>query len=193
MDKKNIALGILGVVLLATGTLYYLLVGRSGKNPPKVIFEKIYPEKKVNNEKFTLYLPDDNLEKLVRKEIEIASETNNNKTNINRVFDIIKSEMNYRFSYKNESGATEEAYFLDEGVKLLNIYEDGSDLYLNFNYKFKDSMKTSEQELLVIYSIVNTIIESSKYKRVKILVNNKEIEKLNFYRLSKFYEKNLEI
>ncbi|WP_372712858.1 GerMN domain-containing protein [Ilyobacter sp.] len=190
MNKKNIALIFLGVVLLTTGTAYYLLVGRYDKIPPKIIFEKTDSEKKMSKEKITLYIPDENLAKLKVKEVEVDSGSGNE---ISMVFELLKSEMNYEFRYRGESGDKVEAPFLDEGVKLLNIYRDGEDIYLNFNYKFKENMKIPEQELLIVYSIVNSITQSSGYKRVKILVNNKEVDKLNFYRLSKFYEKNLEI
>jgi hypothetical protein len=192
LNKKNIALGFLGAVLLTTGIAYYLVVGRYDKIPPKVILEKSHVEKERKKEKFTLYVPDENLENLQLKEIEIELE-NYTDNEIDIIFDLLKSEMDYEFIYKSESGEKVEAPFLSEGVKLLNTYRDGEDIYLNFNYKFKENMKTSGQELLIVYSIVNTITESSGYKRVKILVNNKEIDKLNFYRLSKFYEKNLEI
>lgn len=192
LNKKNIALGFLGAVLLTTGTAYYLVVGRYDKIPPKVIFEKPHLEKKFKKEKFTLYIPDENLENLQLKEKEVELD-DQSYDEIDKIFELLKSEMDYEFIYKSKSGEKLEAPFLDGGVKLLNIYRDGNDIYLNFNYKFKENMKTSGQELLIVYSIVNSITQSSDYKRVKILVNNKEIDKLNFYRLSKFYEKNLEI
>lgn len=192
LNKKNIALGFLGAVLLTTGIAYYLVVGRYYKIPPKVIFEKPHLEKELKKEKFTLYIPDENLEKLQLKEKEVELD-DQSYDEIDIIFELLKSEMDYEFIYKSKSGDKLEAPFLDGGVKLLNIYRDGNDIYLNFNYKFKENMKTSGQELLIVYSIVNSITQSSDYKRVKILVNNKEIDKLNFYRLSKFYEKNLEI
>ncbi|WP_319369978.1 GerMN domain-containing protein [uncultured Ilyobacter sp.] len=192
MNKKNIALGFLGALLLTTGTAYYLLVERYDKIQPKVIFEKDGPEKKLKKEKFILYIPDDNLEKLKlqEREAEVAGSSDNL---INLIFELLKSEIDYKFRYRGESGDELEAPFLDEGVKLLNTFIDGQDVYLNFNYNFKENMKTPQQELLIVYSIVNSITQSAEYKRVKILVNNKEIDRLNFYRLSKFYEKNLEI
>jgi hypothetical protein len=193
LDKKKIFLGILGVILLVMGTAYYIFVMTPSKNPPVVIFEKSQSEQKVEKGKITLYVPDEKLEKLNTIDIEVETDTNG-EMGIDQIFELLKSQMDYKFQYKSESSEKiEEAPFLEEGVKLLNTYRDGMDIYLNFNYRFKENMRTPNQELLIIYSLVNTIIEAGKCERVKILVNNQEIEKLNFYKLSKFYEKNFEI
>lgn len=193
MDIKKIFLGILGVVLLGTGIAYYNLVVVSGKNPPKVIFEKAKGEEKAEMKEMTLYIPDEKLEKLEAIDIEVEAD-DHGEIGTGQIFELLKSHMDYKFQYKSEgSDKVEEAPFLEEGVKLLNTYRDGLDIYLNFNYRFKENMKTPDQELLIIYSLVNTIVEAGVCDRVKILVNNQEIEKLNFYKLSKFYEKNFEI
>ena len=105
----------------------------------------------------------------------------------------LKEELAYTLKYTDKDGKVVEIPFLKDEVQLLDVYFDGADVYLNMNYHFRENMKIISQEIFIIYSIVNTLTEDNRYKRVKFLINDKEVEQLNFYKLSNFYERNLEI
>ena len=68
--------------------------------------------------------------------------------------------------------------FLGENVKLLNVYFEREKLYLNFNDKIRHKMKSSEEELTIIYSIVNSMVELDGIKEVKFLVEDREVKKM---------------
>ena len=75
-------------------------------------------------------------------------------------------------------------------IKVLGMYMNGSDLYLDLSQEFLEMSKTPEEELYLIYSIVNSITSVKSIKRVKIIINGQEIDKGKYSVLSKFYERN---
>ncbi len=181
---------ILGAVLLVTGYFYYSMVVRV--NPPKEIYQEKEEAREIVKERITVYLPDENSEGLTTKEVEVVSGATEEER-IKNIFDLLQGELSYNIVYTDEEGKVVEVPFLKGEVQLMDVFIDGKDLYLNLNYHFRENMKTISQEIFIIYSIVNTLTEDGRYNRVKFLINNKEVEQLNFYNLSDFYEKNLEI
>lgn len=75
-------------------------------------------------------------------------------------------------------------------VKILGMYMNGSDLYLDLSKEFLDASKSPEEELYLIYSIVNSVTEIKSIKRVKILIAGQETNRSKYSVLSKFYERN---
>lgn len=187
---RSAVLMILGAALLVTGYFYYAVVIRV--EPPKEIYQEKEAVREIVKEKITIYLPDENSEGLATKEVEVVS-GNSEEERIKNIFNLLQEELSYNIVYTDEAGKVVEVPFLNKDVQLMDVFIDGKDIYLNLNYHFRDNMKTISQEIFIIYSIVNTLTEDGRYKRVKFLINNKEVEQLNFYNLSDFYEKNLEI
>jgi len=181
---------ILGLLTVVTGISYYALVVR--EDVPKVIYRREEKVREIVKENITIYLPDENGEGLITKQVEVVVGDKPEDRVIN-ILEAIKENLSYVITYTDEGGKLVEIPFLKSEVQPLDIYVDGSDLYLNMNYHFRDNMKVISQEIYIIYSIVNTLTEDGRYKRVKFLINNKEVEQLNFYKLSDFYERNLEI
>ena len=183
-------LGILGVLTAVSGVLYYTLVVK--ENPPKVIYQEEEQAKEIVREALTIYAPSESGESLSEKQVEIVV-GDTPEERVKNIFTALKESLSYNISYTDDEGKVVETPFLDDAVQLMDVYIDGRDIYLNMNYHFRDNMKTISQEIFVIYSIVNTLTEDGRYRRVKFLVNDKEVEQLNFYKLSEFYERNLEI
>ena len=183
-------LGILGLLTAVSGVLYYTLVVK--ENPPKVIYQEEEQAKEIVREALTIYVPSESGESLSEKQVEIVV-GDTPEERVKNIFTALKESLSYNISYTDDEGKVVETPFLDDAVQLMDVYIDGRDIYLNMNYHFRDNMKTISQEIFVIYSIVNTLTEDGRYRRVKFLVNDKEVEQLNFYKLSEFYERNLEI
>ncbi|BDU50080.1 GerMN domain-containing protein [Haliovirga abyssi] len=74
-------------------------------------------------------------------------------------------------------------------VKVLNIYIEKENLYINLNSKFKEIVNDSEKELYIVYSIVNTVTQVENIKKVKILIDNEEIKTVTGYlNYNKFFK-----
>lgn len=183
-------LGILGILTAVSGAFYYNLVLK--ENPPKVIYQEKEQAREIVREALTIYVPTESGESLESKQVEIVV-GDTPEERVKMIFDALKENLAYKITYTDEEGKVVEVPFLNDEVQLMDVYIDGRDIYLNMNYHFRENMKTISQEIFVIYSIVNTLTEDGKYRRVKFLVNDKEVEQLNFYKLSEFYERNLEI
>lgn len=183
-------LGILGILTVVSGIFYYTLVVR--ENPPKVIYQEEEQVKEIVREALTIYVPSESGESLGEKQVEIVV-GDTPEERVKNIFAALKENLAYKITYTDDEGKVVEIPFLDDAVQLMDVYIDGRDIYLNMNYHFRDNMKTISQEIFIIYSIVNTMTEDGRYRRVKFLVNDKEVEQLNFYKLSEFYERNLEI
>lgn len=183
-------LGILGLLTVVSGVLYYTLTVK--ENPPKVIYQEEEQAKEIVREALTIYVPSESGESLSEKQVEIVV-GDTPEERVKNIFTALKESLSYNINYTDDEGKVVETPFLGDAVQLMDVYIDGRDIYLNMNYHFRDNMKTISQEIFVIYSIVNTLTEDGRYRRVKFLVNDKEVEQLNFYKLSEFYERNLEI
>ncbi len=82
---------------------------------------------------------------------------------------------------------------MDPNIILLNSYLVGDKLYLNLSSNITQTIKTKEQELLIIYSLVNTYTAIDGINRVKIIIDDAEEKKLRWYSLRTFYTKNLDM
>ncbi len=190
LKLRKIALIVVSVLLIISGYFYYTVV--YSNKEPVVIYETKKEVKEITKEKINVYLPDKKGDGLIVKEVEVETGANEGER-IKNVFQVIKDNLSYDVVYTDKNGVVQKVPFIGEKVEVMDVFVDGSDIYLNMNYHFRDNMKTISQEIYVIYAIVNTLTEDSRYKRVKFLINNKEVDKLNFYNLSNFYEKNLDI
>lgn len=190
--KSKIGLIVLILILIISGGYYYKLVYKYDEIPLKVVYKSQEEIREVVLEERVIYLPSESKESLVTKVVEIEK-AESPEDEIGSLLGRLEEELNYTITYVDSQDNVIEIPFFNRDIEVLNIYIDRKDIYLNYNYHFKENMQTISQEILILYSIVNTLTESGQYNRVKFLINNKEIENLNFYQLSDFYRRNLDI
>lgn len=70
------------------------------------------------------------------------------------------------------------------GVKLLSIYTQGSIVYVNFNKAFIKEKTEEVDEVLIIYSIVNSLTSIEDIDKVQILIEGEKRENFNKHKLN---------
>lgn len=192
MKKHIIILAILSLSFVFSLICYKTFVYDYDFSKAKIIYEE---EKKVaifDYEFFNVFVPNKNFKNLEEKTVRIKK-VENKAEKIRLIFQEIKKELDFKFYADNDKQKKKELNYFDSEIYIENIYLDGNDLYLNFNEAFKNNIKSQEQELLIIYSIVNTYTNFDEIKRVKILIENKVVENLKYYNISDFFERDLNI
>lgn len=191
--KKYIIVWILSsVFFVVSGIFYKVLVAGHDFEKAKVIYEEEEKKEIYEYERITIYVPDKELKKLVKKAVKIKK-TNNISDKIRMTFEEIRKNSDFKIRYTDQEGESVQVDYLDYGIRILNVYSEGSSLYLNFNHRLKSGIKTKDQELMIIYSLVNSYTSFSQFDKVKILVNNKNEEMLEYYSILGFFEKDLNI
>jgi hypothetical protein len=187
-DKKSlIILGSSIIFLVISGIFFYKYVAMEDKIPINKITNHKNIQTITDIEIVKIYTPNDSLNNLISSDIEVVKE--DFASEIHSIFNIIKEKSNYQVR-----GADNNYYlFMDPDITLLNSYLVGDKLYLNLSSNIIPSIQTKEQELLIIYSLVNSYTGLKKINRVKILIDDVEVDKLKWYSLKTFYTKNLDI
>ncbi len=112
-----------------------------------------------------LYFADENAEYLLAERKEVFDSSNLKE---NTLEELLK-------------GPTEEGHIatIPEGTEIKGISIGGDTIVLNFSREFVDNHPGgSAFELMTVYSIVNTVTEVSGVRKVKFLVEGKEVESL---------------
>ncbi|MEG0729729.1 MAG: GerMN domain-containing protein, partial [Cetobacterium sp.] len=78
-------------------------------------------------------------------------------------------------------------------VYKFKVYLEDRDVYLDLSSNILSHVGDAKEELLVIYSFVNTICNLGGVDRVKFLIDGKSVERVKYINLTKFYEKNMEM
>lgn len=127
-------------------------------------------------EKVTVYIPNSKLTTLKKMEAEI---------------DLAQSTKDraIKLTEKLISILREEKYIKSSDITLYNIYFNDKTIYLDFSSDIKELDDNTQKSLLTIYSIVNSLTETGKFNRVKIVINGEDGTK----NLSKFYNRNTSI
>ncbi len=179
---------IFSVTFMIIGFIFFnKYVLSAGKIPIKKIYQEEIISIEPDVKTVTIYYTNDKLEKLTPLEVEIITEKFH--IEIQEIFSKIKEVHN--FAVKDESG--EYIPFISEDTTLLDSFIVGNKLYLNISSHILNKAYTKRQEILLLYSIVNTYTSIEGINFVKILVNNQEIEKVKWYNLKNFYSKNTDI
>ena len=187
-DKKSlIILGGSIAFLLISSIFFYKYVTMGDQIPIKKITNHKNTQAITNIKIVKIYTPNDSLNTLVTSDIEIVKE--NFASEVKSIFNAIHEQSNYQV--KDEEGNYYP--FMDPSINLLNSYLVGDKLYLNISSNISDNIRTKEQELLIIYSLVNTYTSLEGINRVKILIDDVEVKKLRWYNLRTFYTQNLDI
>ncbi|MGB6128916.1 MAG: GerMN domain-containing protein [Psychrilyobacter sp.] len=187
-DKKRLfILGTSITLLLVSSIFFYKYVTLGDQIPIKKITTHKNIKTLIDIKVVKIYTPNDSLDSLVSSDIEITKESFAEE--IKTIFNTIHEQSNYQI--KDENGNYYP--FMDPNIHLLNSYLVGDKLYLNLTPNITNNIKTKEQELLIIYSLVNTYTSLEGINRVKILIDNVEVKKLKWYNLRNFYTQNLDI
>lgn len=175
-----------------TGIFYKVLVADHDFDKARVIYEEEEKKEIYEYERITIYVPDKELKKLEQKAVKIKK-TDNMSDKIRMTFEEIQKNSDFKIMYSDEENQDQQADYFDYGIRIINVYYEGKDLYLNFNHRLKSGIKTREQELMIIYSLVNSYTSFGEFDRVKILINNQNIDVLKYYNIFGFFEKDLNI
>jgi len=187
-DKKSlIILGRSITFLLISSIFFYKYVTMGNQIPIKQITNHKNIKALTDIKIVKIYTPNDSLDSLVPSDIEVVKEKF--AAEVQSIFNAIHEQSNYQI--KDEDGSYYP--FMDPNISLLNSYLVGDKLYLNLSSNINDNIKTKEQELLIIYSLVNTYTSLEEINRVKILIDDVEVTKLKWYNLRNFYTQNLDI
>ena len=185
--KSLIFLGGSILFFVISGIFFYKYVTMEDKIPIKKITNHKNIQTTTSLEIVKIYSPNDSLDSLITSEVEINKEDFSFK--IDSIFNIIKEQSNYQVRDEDQNYYP----FMDPNITLLNSYLVGDKLYLNISSNIIQSIRTKKQELLIIYSLVNTFTSLENVNKVKILVDDIEVDKLKWYSLKTFYTQNLDI
>ena len=133
-------------------------------------------QKSVENrekEKVTIYVPNSKLTTLEKREAEIdlAQSTKDRAIKLTeKIIEVLR----------------EEKYIKSEDITLYNVYFNDKTIYLDFSSQIKELDDNTQKSLMTIYSIVNSLTETGKFDRIKIMINGEDGTK----NLGKFYKRN---
>ena len=133
-------------------------------------------QKSVENrekEKGTIYVTNSKLTTLEKREAEIdlAQSTKDRAIKLTeKIIEVLRGEK----------------YIKSEEITLYNVYFNDKTIYLDFSSQIKELDDNTQKSLMTIYSIVNSLTETGKFNRVKIMVNGEDGTK----NLGKFYTRN---
>jgi hypothetical protein len=185
---KTYIFSIFSIIFLgASFFLYNEYVINANKIPVKKISYHKDIKTTIYTKKAHIYYPNDTLTKFISAEVEISKE--NFHLEANSIFLNIKSHSNYLIKGKNNK----YYQFMDPSIVLLNSYLVGDKLYLNLSHNVREHIHSKKQELYILYSLVNTYTSIPGVKKVKILIDGAEVDRLKWYSLKTFYTKNLNI
>ncbi len=176
MKVKYILLGISVVLCLSTFYFYKKYVLDYGENSVTVVFERETEVKQTEKELVDIFIPNENMTGLDSLEVEIPRVDSVNEKAA-QIFEKLR----------------ENVKFIDEDLSLMSVYYTGGDLYLNFNGRFKSLVEDSDIELLLIYSLVNSMTEIPRVDMVKFLVEDKELDSGNKFLMNQFFKRDLNI
>ncbi|OQY09988.1 MAG: hypothetical protein B6I28_01930 [Fusobacteriia bacterium 4572_132] len=163
--RKKIGIILLTLLTMTSGYYYYKYIINYDKTPKKLELVKNIDKKiKKENEQIKIYIPNKEHTFLEIKEVTLIK----NKDIKYKIFEI--------FNYLKENN---DLFSKEEELK--KIYIEKDKLYINISNNFKSKITNAQEELMFIYSIVNTLTEIDGINKIKILVENKEIKSLRGY------------
>lgn len=173
-NSKNSSIKIMSILWIITifsGYLYF----SSKDNTPKVVFERESLKQQNEKEKLYIYYPEKN--KIANKEIEV--EKNISKSSkIRRTLDETLNELKTLEKIPNINEKTEVYYYIVNNI-----------IYLDLPEKLFDRVKSPTDELLIIYSIVNTMTNiDTNLDTVKILINGADMDKVKYANLKRDFK-----
>lgn len=166
--NKNRYSAFLLVTCIVMGYFYF-----TKDYTPKIIFTRENYVKKIIQQKLYIYYPKD--DKLADEEIIFDSSYSSNKIIKSTIEFIILKLENMEKIPKIDTNK-EIGYFVLEDKVFLNVPE-----------KIFDKIKSPREELLLIYSFVNSLTNIEGVENIRFLINNVDVEKVKYSNLLKDY------
>lgn len=174
-DGENLSIKImvgLWCVTIISGILYF---NSSSNDAPKVVFERKSTIKESEKEKIYIFFPDG--EKLVSSELEVNKIENKNML-MRRTLDETIRRLKELDKIPNINEKVEVFCYLIDNI-----------VYLDLPEKLFDKVKSPKDELLLIYSFVNTMTNvDTNIKTVKILINGMDTDKVKYANLKRDFK-----
>ena len=159
-------------VTIISGILYF---NSSSNDAPKVVFERKSTIKESEKEKIYIFFPEG--EKLVSSELEVNKIENKNML-MRRTLDETIRRLKELDKIPNINEKVEVFCYLIDNV-----------VYLDLPEKLFDKVKSPKDELLLIYSFVNTMTNvDTNIKTVKILINGMDTDKVKYANLKRDFK-----
>lgn len=174
-EGENLSIKImvgLWCITIISGILYF---NSSSNDAPKVVFERKSTIKESEKEKIYIFFPEG--EKLVSSELEVNKIENKNML-IRRTLDETIKKLKELDKIPNINEKVEVFCYLIDNV-----------IYLDLPEKLFDKVKSPKDELLLIYSFVNTMTNvDTNIKTVKILINGMDMDKVKYANLKRDFK-----
>lgn len=168
------------LILVAAGTgIYSHKLNKISHEITPITAPKIEKNEKQNLIS-TIYYPNSQKNRLVTSEITINSSLNTKEDILTNITTQLIKKL-------------EDEKILKEGKYKFEVYSKNRDLYLDLDSKILLSATTPQEELLIIYSFVNSLLSPGGSDKVILLVNGNPAQKINFINISKYYRKNSDI
>lgn len=179
MSKKlKVLLIILIFITLGTG-FYSKKLDDSSKNINQLTVPKLN-----NNEqnKFiaTIYFPNPSINKLTSSNVEFDYSSFSKQEILKDIIDILFLKL-------------EELEILKKENYKYEVYIRNKTIYLDLDSRILHSAKTPQEELLLIYSFVNTILSMAGNDELVLLIDGYPSNKVNFIKINKSYKINRDI
>lgn len=159
-------------ITIISGILYF---NSSSNDAPKVVFERKSTIKESEKEKIYIFFPDG--EKLVSSELEVNKIESKNML-MRRTLDETIRRLKELDKIPNINEKVEVFCYLIDNV-----------VYLDLPEKLFDKVKSPKDELLLIYSFVNTMTNvDTNIKTVKILINGMDTDKVKYANLKRDFK-----
>lgn len=174
-EGENLSIKImvgLWCVTIISGILYF---NSSSNDAPKVVFERKSTIKESEKEKIYIFFPEG--EKLVSSELEVNKIESKNML-MRRTLDETIRRLKELDKIPNINEKVEVFCYLIDNV-----------VYLDLPEKLFDKVKSPKDELLLIYSFVNTMTNvDTNIKTVKILINGMDTDKVKYANLKRDFK-----
>ena len=174
-EGENLSIKImvgLWCITIISGILYF---NSSSNDAPKVVFERKSTIKESEKEKIYIFFPDG--EKLVSSELEVNKIESKNML-MRRTLDETIRRLKELDKIPNINEKVEVFCYLIDNV-----------VYLDLPEKLFDKVKSPKDELLLIYSFVNTMTNvDTNIKTVKILINGMDTDKVKYANLKRDFK-----
>lgn len=174
-DGENLSIKImvgLWCVTIISGILYF---NSSSNDAPKVVFERKSTIKESEKQKIYIFFPEG--EKLVSSELEVNKIESKNML-MRRTLDETIRRLKELDKIPNINEKVEVFCYLIDNV-----------VYLDLPEKLFDKVKSPKDELLLIYSFVNTMTNvDTNIKTVKILINGMDTDKVKYANLKRDFK-----
>ena len=174
-EGENLSIKImvgLWCITIISGILYF---NSSSNDAPKVVFERKSTIKESEKQKIYIFFPEG--EKLVSSELEVNKIESKNML-MRRTLDETIRRLKELDKIPNINEKVEVFCYLIDNV-----------VYLDLPEKLFDKVKSPKDELLLIYSFVNTMTNvDTNIKTVKILINGMDMDKVKYANLKRDFK-----